>query len=152
MLVQSPTQSPPAGAAAVSVTVPVDDVPPATEVGLSDNEDSDAVAGLIVSDAVLFTPLQAAVIVEVVDDVTVVVVTLNVAVVLPADTVTPVGTVAEELLLESATEIPPAGAAALRVTVPVEELPPVTLVGLSDNEDSAAAGVMPSDAVWLAPL
>ena len=45
-------------------------------------------------------------------------------------------------LLESATCAPPAGAAALSVTVPVEELPPVTVVGFSESEDSVTdAGV-----------
>ena len=92
-------------------------------------------------------------IVAVVDEVTAVVVTLNVAVVLPAATVTLAGTVADELLLDSATEIPPVGAAALTVTVPVEELPPVTDVGLSDTEDSAAApGVIVSVAVLVTLL
>ena len=55
----------------------------------------------------------------------------NVAVVAPAATVTVAGTVADGLLLESATTRPPVGAALLSVTVPVEEAPPTTLVGLS---------------------
>ena len=80
-------------------------------------------------------------------DVTVVVVTEKVAVVFPAGTVIVAGTIADELLLDNATEMPPVGAAVLRVTVPVERLPPVTEVGLSDSEDSATAGMMVSDAV-----
>ena len=80
-------------------------------------------------------------------DVTVVVVTVKFAVVFPAATVTLAGTVAEALLLDKATEMPPVGAAAFRVTVPVEELPPVTEAGFSETEDSAAPGVMASDAV-----
>ena len=51
--------------------------------------------------------------------VTVVVATVNVAVVAPAATVTEVCTVAAGLLLASITTAPPAGAAALSVTVPV---------------------------------
>ena len=57
--------------------------------------------------------------------------TVKVAVVEPAATVTDAGTVA---LLEPdarVTVTPPVGAATVRVTVPVELLPPVTEVGLS---------------------
>ena len=39
-------------------------------------------------------------------------------------------------MLESVTVAPPAGAAPLKVTVPVEEFPPVTLVGFSESEAS----------------
>ncbi len=39
------------------------------------------------------------------------------------------------MLLESATVAPPAGAARLSVTVPVEEFPPVTLVGFSESDE-----------------
>jgi len=60
----------------------------------------------------------------------------KVALVAPAGTVTLAGTVATAvLLLDSATVAPPVGAAPLRVTVPVDELPPVTLVGFSATED-----------------
>ena len=54
----------------------------------------------------------------------------------PADTVTLAGTVAALELSESDTDAPPAGAAALNDTVPVDELPPTTLVGLSDTPES----------------
>ena len=53
----SDTVAPPAGAALVSVTVPVEDTPPTTLVGLSDRNDSAAgVGGLTVSVVVLITP------------------------------------------------------------------------------------------------
>jgi len=94
--------------------------------------------------------------VTVVDAATPLVLTVNVALVAPAATVTLEGTVtAAVLLLESATCAPPAGAAPLNVTVPVEELPPVTLVGFSPSEarvgGGGGAGVTASEAVRVAP-
>jgi hypothetical protein len=72
----------------------------------------------------------------VVDAATALVLTVNVALVAPAATVTLAGTLAAVvLLLESVICAPPAGAAPLNVTVPVEELPPVTLVGFSESEE-----------------
>jgi hypothetical protein len=63
------------------------------------------------------------------------VVMMNVAVVFPAGTVTPAGTVAAEvLLLASATLTPPNGAGPFRVTVPVTEVPRGTFLELKDNE------------------
>lgn len=63
-------------------------------------------------------------------------VTWKVAVVAPAATDTLAGTVAAALLLASVTVAAPA-AAPLRVTVPVEDVPPVTVVGLSATETRA---------------
>lgn len=75
-----------------------------------------------------------------VDALTEVVVTVKLALVAPAGTVTLAGTVATAMLpLESVTIAPPEGAAALKVAVPVEEVGPTTLVGLTDNEDKLAA-------------
>jgi hypothetical protein len=65
------------------------------------------------------------------------VVAVKFAVVAPASTVTLTGTVAAPLSLESVTTDPPVGAAEDRVTVPVEEVPPVTLVGLRVTFDTA---------------
>jgi hypothetical protein len=63
------------------------------------------------------------------------VLTAKFALVFPAGTVTLDGTVATEvLLLESVTTAPPEGAAAVRVTVPVELFPPLTVVGLRVSE------------------
>src|SRR5215831_9762893 len=77
--------------------------------------------------------------IETVPMVTIFVATVNVAVVAPAATVTETGTVAAlVLLLVNATTAPPAGAAALSVTVPVLFAPPVRLPGFSVIETSAA--------------
>ncbi len=73
-----------------------------------------------------------------VEAVSVVVLTVNVPLVYPAMTVTLDGTVAADALLERLTTAPPLGAAPLRVTVPVDEDPPLTLVGLSASVDSVA--------------
>ena len=91
-----------------------------------------------------------------VDEATVLVVTVKVAAVAPAATVTLGGTVAAlVLLLESVTCAPPAGAAPLNVTVPVEEFPLVTLVGLNVSEARAGGGggtgVTASEADIVAP-
>jgi hypothetical protein len=85
---------------------------------------------------------------------TALVVTVNVAVVDPAATVTLVGTCAAAvLLLVSDTLAPPVGAAPLSVTVPVDELPPVTLVGfrVTEDKDTVAVGFTVNVAV-LVPL
>src|SRR5260370_17455395 len=73
-----------------------------------------------------------------VDVATALVVTVKVALVAPAGTVTPLaGTLAAALLLDRETRAPPLGAGPFRVTVPVgEEAPPVTLAGLSLREEA----------------
>jgi hypothetical protein len=72
-----------------------------------------------------------------VDAVTTLVVTGNVALVAPAGTVTLPGTEAtDDLLLDSVTTAPPAGAGAYSFTVPVEGFPPTTLDGLTVTEDN----------------
>src|SRR2546422_11105360 len=87
------------------------------------------------------------------DAVTDVVEIVKAALVAPAATVTLAGTVAAALLLESVTPNPPAGAAAVSVTVPCAETPPVTLVGLTDTaeSDAAAGGGGPGSGPGLLP-
>ena len=75
-----------------------------------------------------------------VDAVTALVLIVKVALAAPAGTITLEGTLATVLLLESRTWAPPAGAGALSVTVPVEELPPVTVEGLSVSEERVGTG------------
>jgi hypothetical protein len=155
LLLEIDILAPPEGATPVKVTVPVAELPPVTLEGLTETDDNETVpAGVMASAAVLLTPLYVPVIVAETEDVTDLVVTVNVAVVAPAATVTEAGTVAEALLLESATLTPPEGAVLFKVTVPVAEVPPVTLEGLMDSDDkeSVADGVMVSAADLLTPL
>ena len=65
----------------------------------------------------------------VVVEATPVLVIVNVAELCPDATVTLVGTEVAELLSCRVTDAPPGGAAPLRVTVPVELVPPVTVDG-----------------------
>lgn len=80
-----------------------------------------------------------------VDAVSALVLTVNVALVAPAATVTLAGTVAAAVLpLERETVAPPLGAGPLRVTVPVVGDPPFTLLGLSAIAESVAEpGALP---------
>jgi hypothetical protein len=81
------------------------------------------------------------------------VVTVKVAVVLPAGIVMLAGTpVTRVLLVFSEMITPPAGAALLKVTVPVTDVPPATLTGLTDNDESKVGAVMVRAAVLLTPL
>ena len=91
-----------------------------------------------------------------VEAVTARVVTVKVAPVAPAGTVTLAGTVATAVLsLERRTMAPPVRAGALSVTLPVEGDPPLTLVGLSVTEvrvgPGGGCGVTESEAVLLTP-
>lgn len=109
-------------------------------------------AGLTVRLAVRLTPPAVAVIVTVVCAVTDVVVAVNVALVAPAAMVTLAGTAADVLELASETETPPLGAALVRVTVPVEDEPPATLVGERLTVERLAGGFTVSVAVRLTLL
>ena len=80
------------------------------------------------------------------------VVTVKFAAVAPASTVTLGGTVAAAvLLLESWMVIPVDGAAPLRVTVPVDGLPPTTFDGFNFNEDNVGRAIV-NVAVFVTPL
>jgi hypothetical protein len=89
-----------------------------------------------VSEAVFVTPAYDAEMVTGVDTVTALVLTVNVALLTPAATVTLAGTLAAPLSLVSSTCAPPLGAGPLSATVPVEDCtPPVTLVGFSVSDE-----------------
>jgi hypothetical protein len=102
--------------------------------------------------AVAVEPLYEAEISAEVEKRTIDVVTVKVALVAPAGTVTLEGTwAAAVLLLESRTFAPPAGAGPFNVTVPVEDCtPPVTLVGFSVREETIG-GITVSVAVCVPP-
>lgn len=114
-----------------------------------------APGGASVSAAVLVTPAKTAEIVTEVEAVTAVVVTVKVALLAPAGTMTLAGAVAAAELSESDTVAPPLGAAALKVTVPVEEVPPTTLLGLRETVDRVApvdaVALSVSVALWVTP-
>jgi len=123
--------APPGPAWPLSKTVPVADIPPRTEEGEMVNPLIEA--GVIVRLAVFVVPARVAEMFANVAAVTPDVVTVNVAVLEPAATVTDAGTVAAALSEANATDIPPAGAAPLSVTVPIDGVPPRTLDSESDN-------------------
>jgi hypothetical protein len=89
-----------------------------------------------------------------VEAVTLLVFTVNVALVAPTATVTLTGNVAAAVLsLIRETAAPPLGAGPLRVTVPIERDPPVTLIGLSATAESVVepCGATLSEAVLVTP-
>ena len=140
LLLCSVTVAPPADAAPLRVTVPVELVPPTTVFGVLLNVER--TGAVTVRFAFFVTVPYVAEITTVVFETTGVVVTVNVAEVLPAAIVTvPVaGTWATDvLLLCNVITAPPAGAAPFRVTVPVEFFPPTSVAGLSPSDDNTAA-------------
>ena len=139
----SDTTTPPVGAAASRVTVPVLVDPSTTVSGLRlrpVNVGLDEAAGATVSTAERDTPPAVAEMVTELVWVTDIVVTVNVVLVEPPGTVTLAGTDATAgLLLARATLCPPEGALADRVMLPVTCAPPVTLVGLRATLDGVGA-------------
>ena len=144
LLLESATCAPPEGAAALKVTVPVEDCePPTTVAGFVVRDASIGEGGgFTVREAVFVTPPKDAEMVTEVDAATALVVTVNVAEVAPAGTVTLEGTCATVVsLLDSETCAPLEGAAALKVTVPVEDCePPTTVVGFNVSEERETVG------------
>lgn len=101
-----------------------------------------APAGLMVSAAVT-VPEYCAVIVAEVVACTGEVVAVKLAFVCPAPTTTLDGTEAALLLLDKNTPAPPGGAAILKETVPMEDDPPVTDVGLKVKLETVGVAAVP---------
>ena len=105
----------------------------------------------MVSVADLVTELYLAEMLDVTFAATTRVLIVKVAVVLPPGTVTVAGTVALALLLESVTAIPAAGAGPFKVTVAVDELPPLTVDGLRASEVGEGALTVRVDVLLTVP-
>jgi hypothetical protein len=135
LLLLRATAIPPTGALPFSVTVPVRLVPPLTELVLRVNLVTEG--GVTVS-VVVVEPFSVAVMVTLALAATASVTIVNEAELLPAGTVTVevIGT-ALRLLLVSDTLTPPVGAGTFRLTVPVELLPPIRVVGLTVIETTS---------------
>lgn len=129
------TVNPTDGAALEIVTVPFALLPPRTEEGETDT----AVRTGAVTPKVVFrvVPLKAALIVTVVLVDTGTVMTLKVAVLAPATTVTVEGTVADALSEVKLMVRPPVGATPFKVIDPEADNPPTTPPGLIVTEVSA---------------
>src|SRR2546430_1664460 len=157
LLLDSVTCAPPAGAGPFNVTVPVElpveALPPVTVVGVTPGEGRRTGCG--VTGALARGGARGVVDVPVaeVDAPTALVVTVNVPLVAPTGTVTLAGTVAAVLSLDSVTCAPPAGAGPSSVAVPVELLPPVTVVGFTPSEERrTGCGFTVRVAVRVTPL
>lgn len=145
------TVTPEGPAACCSVTVPVEELPPVTLFGLRLTLRTPA--AVMVSGALWLELPRVAVMFAVAVLSTGLVDTPNVWLVWPAGTVTVDGVVAAPLSLPSDTTVPPAGAAALMVTVPVLDWPPITEVGFSEMPVTVgAAAVIVRGALALWPL
>jgi len=148
---ESAIVSPPEGAAALSLTVPVAGDPAVTVVGLTVNDESatggGGAGGLTVSMAVRVTPPYAPEIVAAVEEATAVVPIGKAAELEPEGTVTEAGTEAAPDEDPRTTTAPPAGAGASKVAVPVAEAPPTRLEGeteIAASDTVDGAGFQPS--------
>jgi len=128
--------------------VPVPGLPPIKEVGLTVT--LERVAGETVSVAVSLTPPKLAVINAETGVASPVVDIVNVVLIVPAAIVTLAGTVAAVLEDARLTVVPPGPARPFKVMVPVDELPPTTVVSESEIACSAA-GPMVNVAVCAEP-
>jgi hypothetical protein len=121
-------------------------------LGLTEMLLSVADGGLTVTLNVVLTPEYAAVKVAGVEELTVPAVTVNVAEVEPAGTVTLEGTLAAVLLeLASDTTTPPVPAASVRLTVPVPDWPLPIVPGFTDMLLKATGGLTVTANVALVP-
>ena len=135
LLLDRETSAPPDGAGPLRVTVPVAGFPPPTVTGLAVSDDNVTGGGVTVSVAPRVWFPKEPEIVTAVEELTKKVLTVNVAVLDPGETVTVAGTVAAEVLLLESVNTAPLGAEPFSVAVPVEEPPLVTVVGFRARED-----------------
>ena len=142
--------APPVGAARVRVTVPVTAKPPVTAETLVVITDIAAGGGVTVTVAVPVDPLVVAVMVADVLAVTEPAAIVNVAVFVPAATVTETGTLATAALLdESVTTLPPIGALVERVIVPVVDPRLATLVDANVTLDTFGPKMLSVDLILI---
>jgi len=128
------TIAPAGGAGPLNVTVPVEDSPPETLVGFK--EIDEITNGETFSEAVFIACPYVACMVTAVGPATETVSTVKLAVVPPVAMVTECGTVAAALSLDRVISAPGALAGFARVTVPLADSPPVTLLVFNDIEAS----------------
>lgn len=144
------TGTPPVGAAAEIVTVPVEGFPPTTVAGASARPVgrgavavSVALAEEVPTVAEMTVPTSFP---------TATVVAVNVAVEAAASTVTDAGIVTTAVADDDkVTTVPPTGAGPLRVTVPVDVWPPVTTGALNATDRTTGEAVSESTTVFVAP-
>jgi hypothetical protein len=148
-LLLNATLTPPVPAGPLSVTVPVDDPPPGTEVGFRVTPVK--ARGSMVNEAPIDVVDRLAVIFAVVFVVTDLVAMLKVAEVSPAGTTTLPDTIAALALLASLILSPPVGAAEAIFTVPIEVPPPLTVVGLIEKAVKTGASTVSVVEAELAP-
>jgi len=125
------TETPPVGAADASFTVPVDDVPPTTELG-ANVIDPKAIRRTNNVDTAT-VPSTSAEINDARSELTRLVVNGKVTDVEPAGTVTVAGTLTDGSSDVRVTTTPPVAATADKLTVPTAPLPPVTTLGAIVN-------------------
>jgi len=147
------TTEPPVGAAPLSVTVQALVPGPVSAAGLHDSRLAMTLIGALRLMAELaLAPLAAAVRVAVESLGIVPAVAEKVVVVAPAAIVVEAGVVSSGLFEEMLTETPPAGAAALAVTVQLLTAPEFSVVGVQTNAVTLTSGVRLNDAVADAPF
>jgi len=131
-----PTETPAPGAGPFKVTVPVEVIPPVTDLGESPRLMS--AAGVMLRVAVCVLEPRVPVTVAITAVVTPEVVIENVTELAPDGIVTDAGTVALNVLEVKLTTAPPVPAGPVSVAVPVAELPPISDVGEIEMALSAA--------------
>lgn len=146
-VLDSATTAPPVGAVPFNVIVSVAFAPPITVAGLILTDKR--TAGVTVRFALFVTPEETAEIATVAVEETPEVETGNVALVAPGATVILAGTLATLTFpLDSVTTRPPAGAAPVSVTVPVEAAPLTTEAGVKPRVERAILTLTVSTAVF----